>query len=84
MARLCTVVPVLTTTEVARLAATTRHTVEREIKRGNLRAEKTGRTWGIDPAEAERWAAQFQPYAGLKRPRRKAGGQDDAGDLESG
>ena len=56
----------LTTTELAAKANTTRHTVEREIKRGNLAAEKFGGVWLIVDAEAERWAAQFQPYAGLR------------------
>jgi excisionase family DNA binding protein len=59
---------VLSTTEVAAMAETTRHTVEREIARGNLAAEKIGRTWVIEQAEAERWAAQFQPYASLRKP----------------
>lgn len=58
----------LSTTEVAVKARTTRHTVEREIRRGNLTAEKIGRTWVIQQAEAERWAAAFQPYAALRRP----------------
>ena len=56
----------LTTTEVAAKANTTRHTVEREIKRGNLKAEKFGRNWAVEQAEAERWAAQFRPYAALR------------------
>lgn len=53
----------LTTTEVAALANTSRFTVEREIHRGNLTAEKVGNRWGITEAEAERWAAQYRPYA---------------------
>ena len=57
----------LTTTEVAALADTTRYTVEREIHRGNLAAEKFGRAWAIETDEAKRWAAQFRPYAGLRR-----------------
>lgn len=57
----------LSTAQVAELAHTTRHTVEREIHRGNLAAEKIGRTWVIEQAEAERWAAQFTPYAGLRK-----------------
>lgn len=73
--------PVLSTTQAASLASTTRHTVEREIRRGNLHAEKIGRTWAIDPAEASRWAAQYTPYAGLKRQRRgkQVAPQDTAG-----
>ena len=59
----------LSTTEAAKLARTTRHTVEREIHRGNLRAEKAGRVWAIADDEAERWAAQFRPYEGLRRDR---------------
>jgi hypothetical protein len=62
------------------MAETTRYTVEREIKRENLKAEKIGRTWVIDVAEAERWAAQFRPYAGL---RKRGGGQDAAGEVLS-
>ena len=58
----------LSTTQVAQLAGTTRFTVEREIKRGNLAADKVGRTWIIDPAEAERWARSFTPYAGNRKP----------------
>ena len=59
----------LTTTQAAALAGTTRFTVEREIKRGHLAAQRTGRIWSIDPAEAKRWAAAFTPYAGLRGPR---------------
>jgi excisionase family DNA binding protein len=73
-AQLRTVSPVLSTTQAAALASVTRHTVEREISRGNLRAVKVGRTWVIDPAEAERWAARFRPYAGLRKPEPAAPG----------
>ena len=59
----------LSTSEVAKLAGTTRHTVEREIHRNNLRAEKAGRVWVVAEAEAERWATQFQPYASLRGKR---------------
>ena len=55
---------VLSTTQATSLASTTRHTVEQEIKRGNLTAKKAGHTWVIDDAEAERWAAQFRPHEG--------------------
>lgn len=65
----------LSTTAVAAMAKTTRHTVEREICRGNLNAEKIGRTWVIENTDAEHWAAQFRPYAGL---RKHADGQDGA------
>lgn len=60
----------LSTTKVAEQAGTTRYTVEREIKRGSLKAEKVGRTWVIQQDEADRWAAEFRPYAALrgKRP----------------
>ena len=61
----------LSTTEVAKLAGTTRHTVEREIHRGNLTAEKAGRVWVVEQAEAQRWAAAFRPYASLRLPRPK-------------
>lgn len=54
---------VLTTTEVAAKAEVSRHTVEREIHRGNLKAEKLGNRWAVADAEAERWAAQFRLYA---------------------
>lgn len=57
----------LTTTAVAAMARTTRWTVEREIHRGNLHAERAGRQWVIEPGEAERWAAQFKPHAGLRK-----------------
>jgi excisionase family DNA binding protein len=65
----------LSTAQVAALTSppTTRHTVEREIHRGNLAAEKIGRTWVVAQAEADRWAAQYTPYAGL---RKDAGVQD--------
>jgi excisionase family DNA binding protein len=66
--------PVLTTIQAAELANTTAHTVKREIHRGNLRAEKVGGNWIIDSAEAERWAAQFKPHAGLRGPRSPASG----------
>jgi excisionase family DNA binding protein len=59
---------VLSTTQAAAMAKTTRHTVEREIRRGNLKAEKVGRQWVIKPTEAERWAAQFCPYSALRKP----------------
>jgi excisionase family DNA binding protein len=59
---------VLTTTQVATLANTTRYTVEREIERGNLAAQKIGRQWAITPDEAQRWATQFKPYASLRKP----------------
>ena len=61
----------LSTTEVARLAGTTRSTVEREIHRGNLAAQKAGRVWVVDDGEAGRWAAAFRPYASLREPRAK-------------
>ena len=60
---------VLTTKEVAELAGTSRFTVEREIGRGHLKAEKTGRIWSIHPDEAKRWAASFVRHAGLRKPR---------------
>ena len=56
----------LTTSEVAALAGVSRHTVEREIRRGHLSAEKISRLWVIDPAEAQRWAESFQPYRTLR------------------
>jgi excisionase family DNA binding protein len=56
----------LTVTEVAELAGTSRHTVEREIRRGNLSAQRIGRRWAINPWEAGRWAARFRPYAALR------------------
>jgi excisionase family DNA binding protein len=54
----------LTTTEVAAMTAppTTRFTVEREIRRGNLEAEKVGGRWLIEPDKAERWAKEFVRY----------------------
>lgn len=58
---------VLTTTEVAYMADVSRHTVGREIRHGNLKAERIGRQWSIDLAEAERWRVQFRPYAGLRK-----------------
>jgi excisionase family DNA binding protein len=63
----------MSTTQVAELASTTRFTVEREIRRGNLHGQKIGRTWVIDQAEAERWAAQFTPYAGLRKDGEQGG-----------
>jgi excisionase family DNA binding protein len=60
---------VLNTREAAELAGTSTDTVKREIKRGNLAAEKVGGVWVIQGADAEKWAAQFKPYAGLyKQP----------------
>jgi excisionase family DNA binding protein len=58
---------VLSTADVAAMAGTSQDTVEREIDRGNLEAAKVGRTWVIEAAEARRWAAQFRPYAGLRK-----------------
>jgi excisionase family DNA binding protein len=64
----------LTTTQVAAKAAVSRHTVEREIGRGNLTAEKVGNRWAIAEAEAGRWAAQYRPYAEQRnRPRTQTG-----------
>lgn len=62
----------LSTPEVAALAGTSRATVEREIHRGNVAAEKVGRTWVVAEDEAERWAAQFKRYAALRQPRKPA------------
>lgn len=55
----------LTTTEVAALTdpPTTRFTVEREIGRGNLAAQKVGGRWLTEAGEAQRWAAAYQPFA---------------------
>jgi predicted GIY-YIG superfamily endonuclease len=53
----------LSTTELADKAGTSRFTVEREIKRGNLTAEKKAGRWLIQDAEADRWIAQYRPYA---------------------
>jgi hypothetical protein len=54
-------VPTISTTDAAQLIdpPVTRHTVEREIRRGNLTAEKTAGQWIINDAEARRWAASF-------------------------
>ena len=46
---------------------TTRFTVEREIRRGNLTAEKAGGRWLIEPGEAERWAKGFVAYRAQRR-----------------
>jgi excisionase family DNA binding protein len=59
----------MTTADVAKLRDVTRRTVEREIQRGNLSAVLMGGTYVIEQAEAERWAAQFQPYAQQHKPR---------------
>lgn len=53
----------LTTNQVAAKAGISRYTVEREIGRGNLAAEKVGTQWVITEAEADRWAGQYRPYA---------------------
>ena len=45
------------------MAKTSRHTVEREIGRGNLEAVKKHGRWLIEDAEGKRWAAGYQPYA---------------------
>lgn len=68
--------PVLTTMKVAELAGCSRYTVERAIRDNDLKAEKAGRTWTIDDAEGQRWAALYTPYSGLKkrRPRKKQEG----------
>jgi IS30 family transposase len=54
---------VLTATELAEKANVSRYTVEREIRRGNLAAEKKSGRWFVGDEEAERWTAQFKPYA---------------------
>lgn len=63
MAQPCYLDHVLTTTEVAAKANTSRYTVDREIHRGHLAAEKVGNRWAIGEAEAARWAAEYRPYA---------------------
>jgi excisionase family DNA binding protein len=72
----------LTTSEVATLADVSRHTVEREIRRGNLSAEKISRLWVIDAAEAQRWAEAFQPYRTLRA--RHSGTRSDLPSDQSG
>lgn len=62
----------LTTTETAALAGTSRYTVEREIRRGRLAAGRLGRHYAIEPDEAKRWAAQFRPYEGLRKDRSRS------------
>jgi hypothetical protein len=59
----------LTTSEVAAMPEppTTRFTVEREIRRGYLAAEKAGGRWLIERDEAERWAAGFVAYRTQRR-----------------
>jgi hypothetical protein len=57
----------MSTTQVAAMARTSRHTVEREIDRGNLVAEKIGRLWVATDVDADRWAAQFKPYAAQRK-----------------
>ena len=54
----------LSTSEAAALTdpPTTRFTVEREIRRGNLEAEKVSGRWVIAEAEAKRWAASYVPF----------------------
>lgn len=52
----------LSTSEAAALAGTSRFTVEREIRRGNLEAEKVSGRWLIAEAEAKRWAASYVPF----------------------
>jgi hypothetical protein len=56
--------------------------VEREIRRGNLNAEKISRLWVIDPAEAQRWADSFQPYRTLRA--RPSGTKSDLPSDQSG
>jgi predicted site-specific integrase-resolvase len=64
---------VLTTTQLAEKAKISRYTVEREIRRGNLKAEKLSGRWIVADDEAERWAAQFKTYAEQRdRPQRAA------------
>jgi excisionase family DNA binding protein len=69
-AQACYLDRVLTTNQVAAKAGVSRHTVDREIGRGNLAAEKVGTQWVITEAEADRWAAKYRPYAEQRdRPR---------------
>ncbi len=49
------------------MVSTSRHTVEREIHRGNLAGVKKHGRWLIEDAEAERWAAGFRPYAAQRQ-----------------
>lgn len=54
----------ISTTDAAKLTTppTTRHTVKREIERGNLEAEKTAGQWIISEDEALRWAKTFKHH----------------------
>lgn len=63
--------PSMTTTQVAALAGCSPYTVKREIYRGNLPAVKNGGRWQVEPADAEKWAATFETYSGLRQPRGK-------------
>jgi hypothetical protein len=74
---------VLFTTDVAAMASTSRHTVEREIRRGNLTAVKKHGRWLIDDDEAKRWAAGYQPYAAQRQRGRQAQQQPQATETES-
>jgi hypothetical protein len=62
----------LSTADTGRLTSppVTRHTVEREIDRGNLQAEKTAGQWIIAEDEAKRWAASFVKYREQRARRR--------------
>ena len=73
----------LFTTDVAAMASTSRHTVEREIGRGNLAAVKKHGRWLIEDAEAERWAAGYQPYAAQRQRGRQARQHPQATGTES-
>jgi hypothetical protein len=62
----------LTTTEVGKMAdpPVSRFTVEREIHRENLDAEKVGGRWLVEHDEAKRWAAEFMRWRTQRGPRR--------------
>lgn len=63
--------PSLSPKQVAALRKVSLDTVEREIHRGNLPAVKVAGRWQIEPADADKWAAAFERYAGLRQPRGK-------------
>lgn len=59
----------LTTGQVAEMAAVSRWTVRREIGAGHLAATWRGSRLVIAEADARRWARGYVPYGALRKPR---------------
>lgn len=62
----------LTTQQAAkRLKLNSASTLRHAIRRGELKAEKVGRDWMIDPADLDAWAKEHTPKPRAKHQNKK-------------